>query len=307
MHQPFGWTHSTLQSYIAGMTTREFIKMHGLGNDFVVIDARLLPLSVGAAGARALADRHTGVGFDQLITVEPANDRRATAFMRIHNADGGEVSACGNATRCVARLLFDEGAETEIVLETTAGLITARRADNADNEGDLYTVDMGPARDGWQDIPLARECDTDHLPLAHGPLSDPVGVNVGNPHAVFFAADAEAIALDQLGPALEHDPLFPERANIGVAHIIDTGALRLRVWERGVGLTQACGTGACAAAVAAHRRGLTGRQVRVRLDGGDLDIEWLANGHVTMTGPASVSFTGVFDDSLLAATDGGSA
>jgi len=285
------------------MTTREFIKMHGLGNDFVVIDARQQPLSVGAAGARALADRHTGVGFDQLIIVEPPSDRNAAAFMRIHNADGGEVSACGNATRCVARLLFEEGAETEIVLETAAGLLTARHAGNANSQGDLYTVDMGPARDGWQDIPLASECDTDHLPLARGPLSDPVGVNVGNPHAVFFVADAEAIALDQLGPELEHDPLFPERANIGVAQIIDTGALRLRVWERGVGLTQACGTGACAAAVAAHRRGLTGRQVQVRLDGGDLDIEWLANGHVAMTGPASVSFTGAFDDTLLAVPD----
>lgn len=282
------------------MTTREFIKMHGLGNDFVVIDARRQPLSVGAAGARALADRHTGVGFDQLITVEPASDGNAAAFMRIHNADGGEVSACGNATRCVARLLFEEGAETEIVLETSAGLLTARHANSG---GDLYTVDMGPARDGWQDIPLASECDTGHLPLARGPLSDPVGVNVGNPHAVFFVADAEAIPLDQLGPELEHDPLFPERANIGVAQIIDTGALRLRVWERGAGLTQACGTGACAAAVAANRRGLTGRKVRVRLDGGDLDIEWLANGHVTMTGPASVSFTGAFDEHLLAATD----
>lgn len=286
------------------MATREFIKMHGLGNDFVVIDARNRPLGVGAAGARALANRHTGVGFDQLIIVEPASDRRAAAFMRIRNADGGEVSACGNATRCVARLLFEDGAENEIVLETAAGLITARHADNNPQN---YTVDMGPARDGWQDIPLAKACDTDHLPLARGPLADPVGVNVGNPHAVFFVADAAAIALEQLGPELEHDPLFPERANIGVAQIVDTGALRLRVWERGAGLTQACGTGACAAAVAAHRRGLTGRQVQVRLDGGDLDIEWLADGHVTMTGPASISFTGEFDDSLLAAAEPGAA
>ncbi len=292
-----------MQSYIAGMATREFIKMHGLGNDFVVIDARQQPLSIGAPGARALADRHTGVGFDQLITIEPASDSRAAAFMRIHNADGGEVSACGNATRCVARLLFEQGAETEVVLETSGGLLTARQAGNASNGGNLYTVDMGPARDGWQDIPLASKCDTNHLPLARGPLNDPVGVNVGNPHVVFFVGDAEAITLDKLGPELEHDPLFPERANIGIAQIIDTGALRLRVWERGVGLTQACGTGACAAAVAANRRGLTGRKVRVQLDGGDLSIEWLADGHVTMTGPASVSFTGVFDDSLLAITD----
>jgi len=296
MRRPFGWTHGTLQFYIAVMTTRDFIKMHGLGNDFVVIDARQQPFAASEVGARALADRHTGVGFDQLIVIEPPSDRRAAAFMRIHNADGGEVSACGNATRCVARLLFEEGAATEVVLETAAGLITAR---HADDDRDLYTVDMGPARDGWQEIPLALECDTDHLPLARGPLADPVGVNVGNPHAVFFVADAAAIALDQLGPELEHDPLFPERANIGVAQIIDAGALRLRVWERGVGLTQACGTGACAAAVAAHRRGLTDRAVQVSLDGGDLGIEWLSNGHVAMTGPASISFTGAFDDSLL--------
>ena len=299
-----GWTHGILQSYIAVMATREFIKMHGLGNDFVVIDARQQPLDVAAAGARALADRHTGVGFDQLIIVEPPNDRRAAVFMRIHNADGGEVAACGNATRCVARLLFDQGAGAEVVLETAAGLLSAR---HAGTDGDLYTVDMGPARDGWREIPLAEKCDTDHLPLTRGPLADPVGVNVGNPHAVFLVTDAAAIALEQLGPELEHDPLFPERANIGVAQIIDAETIRLRVWERGVGQTQACGTGACAATVAAHRRGLTGRQVRVQLDGGDLDIEWLANNHVTMTGPASVSFTGAFDDSLLAAAQTGAA
>ncbi len=281
------------------MATRDFIKMHGLGNDFVVIDARRRALRVGTAGARALADRHTGIGFDQLIIVEPPADRRAAAFMRIRNADGGEVEACGNAARCVARLLFEEGTQRDVVLETAAGLITASHA----GDSEMYTVDMGPARDGWQDIPLARECDTDHLPLARGALSDPVGVNVGNPHAVFFVDDAADIALAELGPELEHDSLFPQRANIGVAQIIDDASLRLRVWERGVGLTQACGTGACAAAVAAHRRGLTGRQVRVTLDGGDLDIEWLADGHVAMTGPASVSFTGAFDDAALAARE----
>ncbi|NKB47876.1 MAG: diaminopimelate epimerase [Alphaproteobacteria bacterium] len=279
------------------MATWEFIKMHGLGNDFVVIDARQQPFSVTAAEACALADRHTGVGFDQLIIVEPSSDPKANAFMRIRNADGGEVSACGNATRCVARLLFEEGTEGDAIIETGAGLLTAQPADGTRHH---YTVDMGPARDGWQDIPLAQDCDTDHLPLALGPLSDPVAVNVGNPHAVFFTTDAEAVPLAQLGPELEHNSLFPERANIGVAQIIDDASLRLRVWERGVGLTQACGTGACAAAVAAHRRGLTGRKVQVRLDGGALDIEWRANGHVAMTGPASVSFTGVFDDALIA-------
>ncbi|NNE82959.1 MAG: diaminopimelate epimerase [Alphaproteobacteria bacterium] len=280
------------------MATRDFIKMHGLGNDFVVIDARQHPFSVTVAGTCALADRHTGVGFDQLIIVEPPQDPGANAFMRIRNADGGEVSACGNATRCVARLLAEEGAVDEITIETGAGLLRARPADR---DTQRYTVDMGPARDAWQDIPLAEDCDTDHLPLALGPLSDPVAVNVGNPHAVFFTDDADAIPLEELGPKLEHDPLFPERANIGVAQIIDRGALRLRVWERGAGLTLACGTGACAAAVAAHRRGLTARQVQVRLDGGTLDIEWLDNGHVAMTGPTAISFSGTFDDALIAA------
>jgi diaminopimelate epimerase len=280
------------------MAAREFIKMHGLGNDFVVIDARKRPFNVTATAACALANRHTGVGFDQLIIVEPPTDPSADAFMRIRNADGGEVSACGNATRCVARLLAEEGAANEITIETGAGLLRARPADR---DTHYYTVDLGPARDGWREIPLAEDCDTDHLPLALGPLSDPVAVNVGNPHAVFFTDDADAVPLEELGPKLEHDALFPERANIGVAQIIDRGALRLRVWERGAGLTLACGTGACAAAVAAHRRGLTERQVQVRLDGGDLDIEWLDNGHVTMTGPASVSFSGAFDDALFAA------
>lgn len=278
------------------MTDREFIKMHGLGNDFVVVDARRQPFDVDTAATRALADRHTGIGFDQLIVVEPAKDARADAFMGIRNADGGEVAACGNATRCVARLLFAEGRRDEVVIETAAGLLRARRAG-----GDRYTVDMGPARRDWREIPLAEPCDTDHLPLASGPLSDPVAVSMGNPHAVFFVADVNAIPLDQLGPTLEHDPLFPERANIGVAQIIDHGTLRLRVWERGVGITLACGTGACAAAVAAHRRGLTGRQVRVRVDGGDLDIVWRADGHVTMTGPTAISFTGRFDDARYAA------
>lgn len=276
--------------------------MHGLGNDFVVVDARLLAFDLDPAAVRSLADRHTGIGFDQLIVVEPPRDGKAAAFMRIHNADGSEVAACGNATRCVARQLFEERHDNEIILETAAGLITARHSITGQG---LYTVDMGPARASWQEIPVARECDTDHLPLAQGPLTDPVGVNVGNPHAVFFVTDADAVPLEQLGPTLEHDPLFPERANIGVAQVIDTSTLRLRVWERGAGLTQACGTGACAAAIAAHRRGLTGRNVRVHLDGGDLDVEWLENGHVTMTGPASISFTGAFDDSLVRTAEDG--
>ena len=289
------------------MTTRDFIKMHGLGNDFVVIDATAAPFAADAASVRALADRHTGIGFDQLVLIEPPAGA-AAAFMRIYNADGGEVDACGNATRCVARLLFARDGSHEAVIETGAGRLATWRTD-ADTSAATFddgsplavAVDMGPARLEWADIPLAAACDTAHLPLANGPLSDPVGVSMGNPHAVFFVDDAAAIPLAELGPVLEHDPLFPARANIGVAEIRDTGRLRLRVWERGAGLTLACGTGACAAAVAAHRRGLTGRSVDVELDGGVLHIDWRDDGHVVMTGPTAVAFRGRFDTALLRA------
>ncbi|MEK9662449.1 MAG: diaminopimelate epimerase [Alphaproteobacteria bacterium] len=290
------------------MTTRDFIKMHGLGNDFVVIDTRNAPLTLDASGVRALADRHTGIGCDQLILVEAPRSAGTAAFMRIWNADGSEVDACGNATRCVARLLLADGG-SEAVIETSAGRLAAWRIDAAAPFGDAddlaIAVDMGPARFDWQDIPLAEACDTAHLPLVHGPLADPVGVSMGNPHAVFFVDDAGAVPLAELGPALEHDPLFPERANIGVAEILDPAHMRLRVWERGAGLTLACGTGACAAAVAAHRRGLTGREVEAELDGGTLHIAWRGDGHVVMTGPTAVSFRGSFDCALLA-SDGAS-
>lgn len=270
--------------------------MHGLGNDFVVVDARSTPFSVTKESVLAMANRHTGLGFDQLITIEPSNNPRAAAFMRIHNSDGTEVSACGNATRCVARLLFEQTKELKITLETSAGLILATHSKgNADN----YLVDMGVALHNWWEIPLSEECDTDHLPLSYNKLIDPIAVNVGNPHIVFFTEDLENVPLHQLGPKLEHHALFPERVNIGVAQIINKNQLRLRVWERGAGLTQACGTGACAAAVAANRRGLTNELVKVNLDGGDLDIELQPNGRVFMTGPASISYTGEFNYNLF--------
>jgi len=270
-----------------------FLKMHGLGNDFVVLDARARPIALTETAARAIADRKTGVGCDQLIVLEPSP--RADAFMRIHNADGGEVEACGNATRCIAALLFRESGRDEAAIETGAGLLRARAA--ADG---CVSVDMGELRTGWRDIPLARAMDTLHVDLALGPLADPVCGDIGNPHATFFVADAEAIALARLGPELEHHALFPERANIGVAQLLGPDRLRLRVWERGVGITRACGTGACAAAAAAARRGLTGRRALVRLDGGELDIEWRADGHVVMTGPVATSFTGELAPELLA-------
>ena len=276
------------------MNPRSFVKMHGLGNDFVVVDARREPFVLDQAAARAVADRRTGVGCDQLIVLEPPANGAADVFMRIRNADGGEVEACGNASRCVAALIMEETGRDRCTVETQAGLLHAA----ALRTGEI-AVDMGELRTAWRDIPLARQMDTLHLDLAYGPLRDPVAVNIGNPHAVFFVADVSASDLASLGPQLEHDPLFPERANIGVAQLVGPDRLRVRVWERGVGLTRACGTGACAAAAAAHRRGLTGRKVEVRLDGGPLAVEWREDGHMVMTGPVATSFTGVFADSLL--------
>ncbi|MEE8534700.1 MAG: diaminopimelate epimerase [Kiloniellales bacterium] len=276
------------------MNGRTFIKMHGLGNDFVVVDARREPFVLDEAAARAIADRRRGIGCDQVIVMEPARGGQADVFMRVHNADGGEVGACGNGTRCVASLVMAEAKAGHCTIETLAGLLGATAAG-----ADRVAVDMGPARCDWREIPLAHEADTLHLDLALGPLAGPVAVNVGNPHAVFFVDDVEAIDLAMLGPKLEHDPLFPERANIGVAQVTGEDRLRLRVWERGVGLTRACGTGACAAAVAAHRRGLTGRDVEVALDGGPLEIAWRDDGHVVMTGPVATSFTGRLGSALL--------
>jgi diaminopimelate epimerase len=271
-----------------------FLKMHGLGNDFVVLDARAHPLALDAAAARALADRHTGIGCDQLILIEPPRDPAAHVFMRIRNHDGGAVAACGNGTRCVALLLARESGLKQVRIETLAGIVEAEiLADEA------IAVDMGPARTLWHEIPLAREMDTDRVDLALGPLAGPVCTNIGNPHATFFVADAEAVDLAALGPILETHPLFPERANIGVATLADRSHIRLRVWERGAGLTRACGTGACAALVAACRRGLAGRRAQVRLDGGALDIFWRKDGHVVMTGPAAIAFAGTFERTLF--------
>lgn len=269
--------------------SRKFVKMHGLGNDFVVIDAREHPFPIDEARARAIADRHTGIGCDQLIVIEkPANGKgMVDVVMRIRNADGGEVDACGNASRCVADLLMRETGRDSVVIETGAGLLDAERAKSG-----RITVDMGPAHLDWRDIPLAEPQDTGHLDLSLGPLKDPVAVSMGNPHVVFFVDTVETIDLKSLGPILEHHPLFPERVNVGVAQVLSRERIRLRVWERGAGITLACGTGACAALVAAARRALTHRRATVAVDGGELEIEWLNDGHVLMTGPVAVSFTG---------------
>lgn len=271
-----------------------FVKMHGLGNDFVIIDGRAGAPTLDDKAARAVADRHRGVGCDQLLILEKPRASGADLFMRILNADGSEAGACGNGTRCVADLVMRETGRRHAVIETAAGLLQA----DADGAGRIG-VDMGAARLDWRDIPLARECDTLHVPLSLGPLVDPVCTSMGNPHATFFVADAEAIDLAALGPRLERDSIFPERANIGVAQLLSRTRLRFRVWERGAGITVACGSGACAALVAAARRGIAERKAELLLDGGALAIEWRPDGHVIMTGPVATSFSGTLDPSLL--------
>lgn len=260
-----------------------FVKMHGLGNDFVVLDGReqVLP-NIDAAMAAAIADRHTGIGCDQLIVLGPSavGDFR----MRIFNADGSEVEACGNASRAVGLL---HGAPARI--ETLGGIIAASPTDNG------ISVEMGTPQFGWDRIPLAYAMDTATMPVAWEELESPIAVNVGNPHAIFFVADCDAIDLARLGPEIEHDALFPERVNVNVATVTARDAIRLRVWERGAGLTRACGTGACATAIGAMRRGLVDRRVTVTLPGGPLLIEWRDDGQIVMTGPATESFRGSFD------------
>ncbi len=272
-------------AYIAGMEV-PFVKMHGLGNDFVVIDRRARPLALAPGMAREIADRHRGIGCDQIILLDRAEG--ADLFMRILNADGSEAGACGNATRCIAEWLHRESGITTPLIRTEAGdLPTWREADGR------IGVDMGAPRLAWDEIPLARPLDTLHLPLAWGPLADPAACSMGNPHATFFATSVEALPIAELGPALEGDPLFPERANIGIAEILSRRRIRLIVWERGAGRTLACGSGASAALVNAHRRGLAERCATLLLDGGEIDIAWReADGHVLMTGPAAIAFEG---------------
>lgn len=268
----------------ASVTTRiPFIKMHGLGNDFVVLDAREVALpAITAAAARALADRHTGIGCDQLVLLEPSE--RHAFRMRIFNADGGEVEACGNAARAVALL---HGAAA--VIETGGGLIALEPLEGG------ARVDMGAPRFEWDAIPLAYPMDTARMPVGWETLEAPMAINVGNPHVIFFVDSADAVDLAVLGPEIEHDPLFPERVNVNVANLAGPDHLKLHVWERGAGLTRACGTGACATAVAAIRQGLVQSPVRVTLPGGDLVIAWKPGGTILMSGPAIEAFRGTFD------------
>jgi diaminopimelate epimerase len=268
-----------------------FVKMHGCGNDFVVFDERSGAFGLTATRAAAIADRRTGVGCDQFISIEPAPPgSNADAFMRIRNPDGREAGACGNATRCVADLLARETGRRTQVIQTVAGNLNSEVLSDR-----RVQVDMGRARLDWSEIPLARPMDTLHLDLARGTVTDPAAASMGNPHATFFVREVERLNAAELGADLECDTLFPERANIGFAQILAPDRMRLRVWERGAGLTLACGSGACAAVVNAHRRGLADRRATVLVDGGELEIAWQGNGHVLMTGPVATAFIGEID------------
>ena len=277
-----------------------FRKMNGLGNDFVVLDSRARALALAPEIVRVIADRKEGIGCDQLIALEPSD--KADVFMRIWNADGGEVEACGNAARCVAVVIATEQGRSQVSIETEDQVLGAA----VGGDGNV-TIDMGVPRLAWDEIPLAEPFhDTSRIELQAGPIDAPVlhspgTVNVGNPHALFFVEDTEAIDLAGIGPMLECHPLFPERANISLVQVMSPDHLKVRTWERGAGLTRACGTAACASAVAAVRRDLAGRKVTVSLPGGDLVIEWReADGHVLMTGPYELYFEGTLPASLLA-------
>ncbi len=284
---------------MSGAANLGYRKMNGLGNDFVVLDARAQALALTPDVIRRIADRSKGVGCDQLIVLEPST--KADVFMRIYNADGSEVGACGNATRCVAWLVSQETGRREVSVETGAGVL------GADVESlERITIDMGTPRFAWDEIPLAEPFhDTTGIELQIGPIDDPVlhspsVVNVGNPHAIFWVDDVAAHDLGQFGPLLENHPIFPERANISLAQVMAPDRVKLRTWERGAGLTRACGTAACAAAVAAARKKLTGRRVTVELPGGPLLIVGKDDNHIAMGGPAAVEFEGTRSPETLA-------
>jgi diaminopimelate epimerase len=273
-----------------------FLKMHGLGNDFAVFDARDGSIVLDEATAKAVADRRFGIGCDQVIVIGRGTSG-ADATMRILNADGGEVEACGNATRCVAQLLMEERDVASVKIDTPGGLLVCSDAGSG-----LVTVDMGKPEFDWKKIPLGRDVDTNRFAFeVDGNALEASSLATGNPHCVLFVDDAEAAPLSELGPKIEHHPLFPARVNVEFVSVRSRKELRMRVWERGVGVTKACGTGACAAAVAAMRRGLAERKVDVLLDGGTLAIEWSVDDHMLMTGPATLAYRGNVDLAALTA------
>ncbi|MGB3867547.1 MAG: diaminopimelate epimerase [Xanthobacteraceae bacterium] len=287
---------------MSGLANHAFAKMNGIGNEIVVLDLRQSGAAITAEDARAIASPD-GVPYDQLMVLQPPRAAGTEAFVRIYNNDGSEAAACGNGMRCVARQTFAATGQSALTFETRAGLINCWQG----GAPGLYTVDMGPPRLGWKDIPLAEEFrDTRYIELQIGPIDKPIlhspsVVSMGNPHAIFWVDDIHDYDLARLGPLLENHPIFPERANITLAHIVDRDHIEMRTWERGAGLTRACGSAACATAVAAARLKRTGRVVQMTLPGGELTIEWRErDDHVLMTGPAAFEYEGRFDPALFA-------
>ncbi len=286
---------------MSALANHSFVKMNGIGNEIVIVDMRESGKPIAASEARAVA---TAVPYDQLMALYPPRLQGTAAFIKIYNNDGSEAGACGNGMRCVAKRVFAESGANALTFETVAGLLSCARGPSPD----LFTVDMGPPRFGWKEIPLAEEFrDTRTIELQIGPIDAPVlhspsAVNMGNPHAVFWVDDVDAHDLGRFGPLLENHPIFPDRANITLAHIVDRQHITIRTWERGAGLTRACGSAACATAVAAARLRRSERKVTVTLPGGDLDIEWrMGDDHVLMTGTATFEYEGRFDPKLFAA------
>ncbi len=290
---------------MSALANRPFVKMNGLGNEIVVVDMRQNPGAIAAADARAAADPAGGAFYDQMMTLYPARVPGTEAFIRIYNNDGSEAGACGNGMRCVAALVAEETGRDALTFETGAGLSNCWKI--ADK---VFTVDMGAPRFRWDEIPLAEEfADTRAIELQIGPIDKPIlhtpsAVNMGNPHAIFWVEDPQAYDLAKIGPLLENHPIFPERANISLAAVQARDHIVVRTWERGAGLTKACGSAACAAAVAAARLRRADRKATVTLPGGDLTIEWRADDHVLMTGPIELEYRGRFDPALFAATSG---
>ncbi|MBY0381086.1 MAG: diaminopimelate epimerase [Xanthobacteraceae bacterium] len=287
---------------MSALGNHNFAKMNGIGNEIVVVDLRDSGAGVSTAEARAIAATN-GVPYDQLMVLQKPRLPGTSAFIRIYNNDGSEAGACGNGMRCVAERVFSASGEHAATFETRAGLLNCWQGP----EPGLYTVDMGVPKFGWQDIPLAEEFrDTRYIELQIGPIDAPVlhspsVVSMGNPHAIFWVEDIEAYDLARFGPLLENHPIFPERANITLAHIVDRDHIEMRTWERGAGLTKACGSAACATAVAAARLRRTARVVRMTLPGGELTIDWReSDDHVLMTGPAVLEYEGRFDPALFA-------
>ena len=288
---------------MGALANQAFVKMNGIGNEIVIVDLRAQAAAISADEARAAASP-AGAPYDQLMALYPPRTPGTDAFIRIYNNDGSEAGACGNGMRCVADLVAKENGKSALTFETRSGILNCWRGDDG-----MFTVDMGAPKFAWNEIPLAEEFrDTRAIELQIGPIDNPIlhspaVVNMGNPHAIFWVDDVNAYDLHRFGPLLENHPMFPERANITLAHIVSRDAIVIRTWERGAGLTQACGSAACAAAVAAARLKRTNRKVMVTLPGGDLTIDWReSDGHVLMTGPVEFEFAGRFDPTLFAPT-----